>query len=170
MQMRNASQVSPDWLAQVTVLLVRSRWLLEAFVKSGTSQSPSLTVHSVVFPRTEYVTVSWSQQAAMLNQSIWFSGIFLISFYSTESSCLSGNLILSKCIENLIDSYALYIYYLGRGCHHPSPRLQQKSSGRPLCCCFVPLWWFSTQQPLKCKSGLVIPVFKPNSLQEAKSH
>ena len=28
MQMRGASQVSPDWLAQVTVLLVRSRWPL----------------------------------------------------------------------------------------------------------------------------------------------
>ena len=61
MKMKNASQVSLDWLAQVTVLLVKSRWLLGSFVKLGTSAESKLkSAFFSFFWRTEYVTASQS--------------------------------------------------------------------------------------------------------------
>lgn len=42
MQIRDANLCSPDRLVQVTALFVRSKWLLGAFVKPGTSAESQL--------------------------------------------------------------------------------------------------------------------------------
>lgn len=46
--------------------------------------------------------------------------------------------------------------------------LDEAPPERPLCSFFHS--WFKMQQPSKCKPDLVIPLFKPISLQEAEGH